>query len=227
MYKNCFILLLSILLISCKQNNKNVESNTDAYEVETDTYQPTEEEIEKLRIEDSINIIRNRELLEKESILKKNGVYTDREDLITILLKLDFISGVKANSVELNEIVPDSNNQEDIYLKSCKYKSNTSIEFIDSSSMFEDSSVYPIAITSNLDSDFYYIEKISVFKNGDEIEISLKRISTEGNISNEYIKPFMVYHYNYYVLEFYDKSFAVKSIVDSLEVEECDEPERG
>ncbi|MFD0962443.1 hypothetical protein [Pseudofulvibacter geojedonensis] len=223
MHKHFLLIIITIVLISCKENKKNTNSKVEkeTYEVEVDSYQISEEESEKLRIEDSINIEINKKIIEKESILKKNGNYTDRDQIVNILIKLGFLSSFKANNVALKEIVlkPDS---KDVYWVPCKYKTKTTIEFND-----RDSSPYLIASTSNLDTFYYYIDKISINKNGNEIEISLKSIAQDGSISDKYhIKPFMVYLYDHYVLEFNHKSFAIKSIVDSLKVEECDEPKR-
>ena len=229
MYKY-YLIIATILLVSCKENKKdnNIESDTETYEAEYDPYQPTDEELEQLRIDDSINIARNRAILEKESILKKNGSYTKSDDIVSLLIKLGFLSPFKANSIELKEIVPDPNSDGDTYLKSCIYKTNTTIEFFSSfNGEMKGDNPNPTVITSNLDSEYYYVEKVTISKEGGEIEIGLKYMTPHGNVSNKGEKPFMVYMYDYYVLEFYDDSFAAQSIVDSLMVEECDEPERG
>lgn len=224
MYKYYFLFFV-LSLLSCKQNS-TTENATNPYEIPVDDYQLSEEELERQRIEDSINEATNSAILEATALFNTNGVYTDREDIITILLQLDFISGFKGGTATLEQIIPDPESEKDHYLKLCKHKSNTVIEFMNEP-MFDDPALYPIASTSNLDTDYYYIEKVTVNKDGDEIELSLKSISTDGSLEEYNINPFMVYRYDYYVLEFYDKSFAHESVVYHLEVEECEEEDRG
>ena len=225
MYK-LSLLFIVLILFSCKQHKENSVSHMDDPNIEVDTYNPTEEEIKKQRLEDSINILRNTEILEKAKAIRNNGIYTDRATIIDILIDLDFLSGVKANVITLEQIVPDSNSEAHTYLKACEYRSTTTIEFISETSMFDDKALYPIAVTSNLDSDFYYIEKILVTKDGEEIEMTLKRITSEGKLSDDYIKSFMVYNYDFYVLEFYENSFATPASAYPLDIEECEEEER-
>lgn len=81
---------------------------------------------------------------------------------------------------------------------------------------------------SNMDTFYYYIDKVFVLKEGREIEMHLQYMESLDKVSNKYQETWMIYKYDdFYVLEINNEMYAINSLVETFEIEECDEPERG
>lgn len=177
-----------------------------------------EQELKRL---DSIENSKKKQQKESESLLSKNATYTESKNKIAVLNALGFLEG----DTELKAIVPDPNNT-DRFLKSCIYKSNNTVAFHTDNN--DSANISPIVSVSNMDTFYYYINKIFVFKEGREIEMHMQYMESTDEVSDKHQETWMISSYdNFYVLKINNKLYTIDSLVETFDIEECNEPERG
>lgn len=227
------LLLLACLFFSCK---KNTNHNTEPISIEQDINQVSKDSISDSNEDtEEINGFSKEafdDMVAEDTVLE-NGTYTNREDLKDIISKLGF---AVFSRLEHNEDDPylqliELNEDKTAYMRACIHEDYDRMEFEIGSGKENQLSMYdiplPVISISNMDTNYYYMEKIFVFKEGEEIEMHLKYTSV-GEISDEYDAVMMVYRYeDITTVEFNNKVYATNTDAETLDIIICDEPERG